>query len=357
MRKSLSVVAGALTLAAPAHAAAGALEPLDRGDVSAPGAAIHDVAFAPGSRTLAAAARGTWGGAYTTAAGETVRVSVSDAYPVDEAAARSWAEFVGGLAHGPELADLSVVVAPLEEVRILCGSSMVLGCYDPNVETFYAMGEDDPVTGVSAEAVARHEYGHHLALNRDNAPFSAYLYGPKFWASGERICYRTHVEKALHPGDEGEFYDLNPAEGFAEAYRVYTERAAATPETAWAAVDQSFYPDDAALEAIRRDVFTPWTKATGSRRMNGTFVKRGRRILGYRVTTPLDGTLVVRASSAKVKLQLGLFERGKARPFAVSRVGRTVSIPSTIVCGDGGFDVGVLRVSGFGRFTLRVTFP
>ncbi|HSL63563.1 MAG TPA: hypothetical protein VK874_02805 [Gaiellaceae bacterium] len=357
MRKTLSVAAGALALAAPAHAAPGALEALDARDASAPGAAVQDVAFAPGTRALASVARATWGGTYTTSAGETVRVSVSDTYPVDETAAQSWAEFVGGLAHGPELGDLSVVVAPLEEVRVLCGSSMALGCYDPNVETFYAMGSDDPVTGVSAESVARHEYGHHLAFNRDNAPFSAYLYGPKFWASSERICYRTHVEKAIHPGDEGEFYDLNPAEGFAEAYRVFTERAAATPETAWAAVDQSFYPDDGALEAIRRDVFTPWTKATGSRQLRGTFVKRGRRLFGYRVTTPLDGTLVVRASSPKVKLQLGLFERGKARPFAVSRVGRAVAIPSTVVCGDGGFDVGVLRVSGFGRFTVRVTFP
>ncbi|HSC91382.1 MAG TPA: hypothetical protein VLB86_07000 [Gaiellaceae bacterium] len=357
MQKSLAVAIGALALAAPANAAPATLERLDRADASAPGAAVHDVAFAPGTRRLAATAGATWGGVYTTSRGETVRISVSDTYVPDEAAAQSWAEFIGGLAHGPELGDLSVMVAPLEEIRVLCGNSMSLGCYDPTVETFYSMGTDDPVSGVSAEAVARHEYGHHLALNRDNAPFPAYLYGPKFWASAERICYRTHVEKTIHPGDEDEFYDLNPAEGFAESYRVFNERAAAAPETQWSAVDESFYPDDAALEAIRRDVFTPWTKATGHRQLGGRFAKGGRRLVGYRVTTPLDGRLVVRASSAKVALQLGLFERGKARPFAVSRVGRSVSIPNTVVCGDGGFDVGVLRVSGYGRYAVRVSFP
>jgi hypothetical protein len=62
------------------------------------------------------------GGVYTTAAGDAVRISVSDSYPRDDAIAQRWAEFFDGLVHGQELALLSVYIATPAEVQRLCGS-------------------------------------------------------------------------------------------------------------------------------------------------------------------------------------------------------------------------------------------
>ena len=62
---------------------------------------------------------GYWGGTYTASNGENVTVAVSDYYFQDPAGPQSYAEFFAtGLIHGPELAQLAVVVVePLPAVQ------------------------------------------------------------------------------------------------------------------------------------------------------------------------------------------------------------------------------------------------
>ena len=92
------------------------------------------------------------------------------------------------------------------------------------------------------EEVARHEYGHHIALNRSNAPWPAFDWGPKRWATAAHICPRVRWNTA-YPGDESLLYKLNPGEAFAEAYRVLVDMLLGEAHPAWPLVDPSFYPD------------------------------------------------------------------------------------------------------------------
>ena len=62
-----------------------------------------------------------------------------------------------------------------------------------------------------------HEYGHHIAAHRSNAPLAALDFGPKRWSSYELVCSNT-IDGKLAPGDEGDNYLSNPGEAWAEAY-------------------------------------------------------------------------------------------------------------------------------------------
>ncbi len=59
----------------------------------------------------------------------------------------------------------------------------------------------DAVDSVPAEEVATHEYGHHVAFNRDNVPWLAVEWGSKRWASYANICSRARAG-SVYPGDE-----------------------------------------------------------------------------------------------------------------------------------------------------------
>ena len=62
-----------------------------------------------------------------------------------------------------------------------------------------------------------HEYGHHIAAHRSNAPLEALDFGPKRWSSYELVCSNT-IDGKLAPGDQGANYLSNPGEAWAEAY-------------------------------------------------------------------------------------------------------------------------------------------
>jgi hypothetical protein len=219
---------------------------------------------------------------YTASTGEAVDLSVSLSYPAAEAIGQRWADFFASLLHGPELHLLKAYVASLPEVHAICGGGAV-GCY----------GEDrliltnEPADGFAPEEVARHEYGHHIALNRSNVPWPAFDWGPKYWATAAHVCPRVRWNSA-YPGDEALLYKLNPGEAFAEAYRVLVDSRLGEAHPAWPLVDPGFYPDRAALDAVEQDIVSPWSAPT-------EHILHGRgRVWARRLATPLDGTLTVR---------------------------------------------------------------
>jgi hypothetical protein len=262
-----------------------------------------------GSRRLQAAIRANrWGGATTAADGETVDVYVSDAYPVDPTVTQSLADFVVQLYHGSELADATFFVAPLDELREICGASAG-GCYDPESETIVVPGENLPdADGTTKETVLVHEYGHHVAKNRSNAPWTAENWGPKRWASAVGVCARQ-AESTAFPGDEASNYPLNPGEAWAETFRLLNFDKQTWPN--WTAlapwnVDQSFYPGAGALQAAEADVLDPWTGptvATWTGRVAA--VKRSaRRPIG----TPLDGWMSIKLTQAPKGSQVSIVD-------------------------------------------------
>jgi hypothetical protein len=305
------------------------------------GAGHADASFSLSSRlpALSAGAGGPLGDIqwseqrYTGQTGESVDVSVSPSYSAGEAIGQRWADFFAGLLHGPELPLLRAYVATLPEVQAICGGKAV-GCYGDD----QLILTNEPAYGFSPEEVGRHEYGHHVARNRSNAPWPAFDWGPKRWATAAHICSRVRWNSA-YPGDESLLYRLNPGEAFAEAYRVLVDTKLGEAHPGWPLVDPSFYPDQAALDAIEQDVVSPWAIPTAH-----VFHTRGL-VWARRVATPLDGTLTVRLTRPAALALTG--DDGQAmRP--TGRRGMTLTYR---VCGER--SVGI-RVTAPDKARLRV---
>jgi hypothetical protein len=296
---------------------------------------------------LPAAALG-WGGTYPTgdALGTSVHIEVSDTYPVDPSLPASWAAYLGTIAHGPELSKLTLDLIPLSDVQsqAFCGPQ-ALACYDPGRETIYVSPEDQ-LDSPPARELVTHEYGHHLANNRSDAPWLAEDYGTKRWASYENICAKTAAGTAS-PGNEGASYDQNPGEAFAEAYRVLSLTALGQTSIGWEIVSRSFYPDATALRLLQEDITSPWTGPT-VRHVHGTFGYGSQRTIG--VQTSLDGRFAATLHApARSRMRLALYSgktllaRGKAVRFDI--------------CGQRTLTLKVERLAGSGAFTVDVSKP
>jgi hypothetical protein len=118
-------------------------------------------------------------GSYT-ANGMKIRIAISPSYEADAAEAQSWADFLASLPQSGDAATMTVYFAPLREMQKACGPDAD-ACYDPNDSVLILLGETAP-DGASIEEVAAHEFGHHIANHRSNAPWSADSWGPKRWA-------------------------------------------------------------------------------------------------------------------------------------------------------------------------------
>ena len=333
------VVAAAAALAATAAGAGGRgrLEAPSRADLAYAGV-IRDSSTSTTARTLQASA--VWGGTYTASTGEPVTIYASSFYPQDEATAQKWADFVASLVHGPEISRVRIYLAPSREIRATCGRT-ALACYDAGDASLYAPAED-VAEGPTAEAILAHEYGHHVAANRANNPWPAVDYGTKRWATAVGVCTRVRTGE-LSPGDEGSSYQQNPGEAYAEAYRVLNERKLGMPETAWEIVDQSLYPDDAALAAVEQDVVSPW-RGAAILRYSGT-----GRMRTYTIATPLDGT---------VRATLRTRDTVEILGASGTRLARGTGAASATICGDRSVRVRVTRPAGStGAFALTVTRP
>jgi hypothetical protein len=306
---------------------------------------------APRTLALLAAPSGYWGGVYKVATGENVTVYASNAYPMEPALGQRWADFLASLVHGPELSTVTVLLSTSADISRVCGQD-ALACYSARGALLYAPG-DDPSSSLSAEAVIAHEYGHHVAANRDNAPWDALDWGPKRWASTLQVCTATKQGK-LAPGAEDPVrYELNPGEGWAETFRLLNQRRLGLPESPWDIVTQALYPSDAALAAAQLDVTAPWKGTTTTVRTGA--VTRTSRTRNYSVATPLDGTLkLTLRTSAGLRVAVDVF----ASSTRVGHVtGAGVLSRSATVCGTRSYRVRVTELKGRGSFQLAVSKP
>jgi hypothetical protein len=310
---------------------------------------FHDGALA--LRKLEAPLVAWHGGPTVAQTGEQVTVYVSDSYTADQNDVQGWADFIAGLVHGPELGLLTAYIATPDEVEGLCGAN-ALGCYEE--DRLVAIG--DPIDGVTPQEVVMHEYGHHVALNRLNAPWPAVDWGPKYWATEQNVCARADDLTAF-PGDEGLEYRLNPGEAFAETYRVLNEDPTLVNAFDWSIVDRSFMPNAAALEAVKNDVLRPWTAPTRLV-VHGRFNRRGRTTSATTVATPLDGAFSVSLTFPRSARDHIVVADGRGRVIARgARSGPSSEKVNGFVCGSRSERLMVSRRAGSGEFTLRISRP
>jgi hypothetical protein len=287
-----------------------------------------------------------WGGTYPAgdSYGSFVQIQVSTSYPVDETMPQAWATYLGTLVHGPEISHLLLDLIPLSAVQSLCGGQ-ALACYDPQRQEIFASPEDQ-LDAPPAKEIITHEYGHHIANNRNDAPWEALDYGTKRWSSYENICAKAFAGTAS-PGDEGSHYYQNSGEAFAEAYRVLNLTKQGQTTIGWDIVDQGFYPDTMALTLLEQDITTPWEAPT-TVKLRGSFGNGVVRT--FKVQTQLDGSFTARlVAPTKSKMRLALYNGS-------TLVMRAGSIRYQ-VCGQRTLTLKVERVSGAGAFTIDVTKP
>ena len=292
------------------------------------------------------------GGPTTTPTGEVVDIRVSDSLPPD-VTPEYWAGFLGNLVHGSELSRLTMYVTTLDDVQAECGER-ALGCY--GADQMVVPGEVAP-DGTTPEEIVRHEYGHHIAYNRTNAPWSAIDWGPKNWASAVDVCGRVSRQQAF-PGDEGSNYQLNPGEAWAETYRLLVEQKAGITTNTWPIVDSSFYPSPAALVAAERDVLQPWTTSRTTV-YSHRFAKKAKKPWLIALTTPLDGDFKASAtlpSGSEYSVVLVSSNRRKVLKRG-EWVGQRVKRLATTVCGQRALFVRVTPNAVGGLVRVSVTRP
>jgi hypothetical protein len=211
-----------------------------------------------------------------------IPVTLASSYTGDPAVAQTYATYLGTLPHGPELASLKVTVVPSSEVAKECGgdpSDGILACYGADDQTMIVPGDQAAGSDVSVNYVIAHEYGHHIAAHRSNAPLNALDFGPKLWSSYELVCDNT-LDGKLAPGDQGANYLSNPGEAWAESYArlIY-------PTEAWR-FTPVLKPTKGSALAAMADVAQPWTK-----RVTTTFT--GTNTKTFKLPITLDGAFTL----------------------------------------------------------------
>src|SRR3954454_8241617 len=231
-----------------------------------------------GTRAHASQIQGTTH-SYPTGDGTTsIPVTLASSYTGDPAVAQTYATFLGTLPHGSELASLRVTVVPSSEVASDCGgapSDGILACYGADDQTMIVPGDQAAGSDISVDYVITHEYGHHIAAHRSNAPLAALDFGPKKWSSYELVCSNA-IDGKLAPGDQGVNYLSNPGEAWAESYArlIY-------PAEAWR-FTPVLAPSKGSALAAMADVAEPWTK-----RVSQTF--KGTATKTFKLPITLDG--------------------------------------------------------------------
>jgi hypothetical protein len=292
---------------------------------------------------------------YTTKDGTAIPITIASSFAGDPAVAQTYADFLGTLPHGSELADLNVTIVPSAEVNADCGgqqSDVILACYSDSQQRMIVPGDlQATAAGVTASYVIAHEYGHHVAAHRSNAPLNAGDYGPKRWASYELVCLKTD-QRQLYPGNEAVFYHQNPGENWAETYArlVY-------PQQPWT-FSSLLTADAGALAAARADVQQPWTTSV-TRRFRGTFTAGGATTRSFTLPLTLDGALTFTLSGPKgANNDLRIVSLGKVQA-QTRAAGSSDRLSYRIACRQRRTEMLTLTVqrrSGAGPFTLTARY-
>ncbi|HSJ17843.1 MAG TPA: hypothetical protein VK920_07100 [Solirubrobacterales bacterium] len=340
-----ALVLAALLAPAPAAAKRDA-DPLSLGPIAPLPTAgpVRDTVLDRGERSRLRARASSDVREYDDGDGHSISVQVSRAYGNRVQMASRLAAFLGGLLHGDEMEQLGAIVATPLEIRHLCGGG-ALACYSPAGEQMVVSGEDAPPGEPPRELVIAHEYGHHLATNRSNRPWSALDRGTKRWSTHERIC-RGIERGEIRPSN----YFQNPGEAFAEAYafRHYPDAIGWQWEIA--------RPDAAAFGAIAADVSFPWTRST-SIGWSGELDRRDPREV-MRVETPLDGRLKLRLDGPRgADFDLALLAPRRGRVLDRARGPGPDHTVRHTVCGQRAVRVAVVRDRGRGAFEVKAARP
>lgn len=333
----------ALLLAGPSAAGARELDPPAFGPLEpVPGAApLRDRVIRTGPRAVAA---GIGGKVYYTPDGQSVRVAVSGGYDLDVAAVQTFVDFLGSLLHGDEMSRLKVYLATPTEISRICGFG-ALACYFPGQEEIVVAGEDVPGNLPPRELVIAHEYGHHVAENRDNSPWVAIDRGTKRWFTYEDICHGVR-SGAIRPSR----YWQNPGEAFAESFAFYHYPDVIPWD--WNIAE----PDQGAFDAIYADVTDPWRKRTKSTWTGtlGVDARRDRRLL----STPLDGRMEVELDGPRgADFDLRVRAPGRSRVLARAVSTRPDEKLRYTICGRRAVRIEVKAYRGEGPFTITAYTP
>ncbi|MEK6276417.1 MAG: hypothetical protein AABM29_00155 [Actinomycetota bacterium] len=325
-------------------------------DVPPPTVPFRDVVLASPNRAAARATASDTSGQYPVndAEGRTVTITVSTACTLSctHANPQSIASFLGTLPHRGEIGLLTVSVVTPSEIDITCGPT-ALACYFFLQDRMVINGNDSgpmPPDGAFRDFVIAHEYGHHLANHRSNPPLEPTIdYGPKYWATYERVCEGVR-DGAYFPGDEGDHYYDNPGEAFAEAFGNLR-----FPNQVIWNWNHSLKPDSMAFAAIDRDATDPWESRTRVTKRGEVPRRRARR----RFAIPLDGTFTLKLSGPfQADLELIL------RDLSGHTLGRSDGLGSKervgfTVCGEAAVRA-IVKRTGFdddGRFKLTAIRP
>jgi hypothetical protein len=269
------------------------------------------------NRAVAHAARSAGNTArYPTGDGGTIPVTAAN-----PTIAQQYATFVGTLPHGTELQFLHIIVVPAARVNHECGGSPgdgILACYGDSDQTMIVPDAQATNSDVSVNYVIAHEYGHHIAAHRSNAPLSALDFGPKRWSSYELVCENT-IRGRLAPGDEGVDYLSNPGEAWAEAYARLV-----FPTEAWR-FTSVLKPTSGSLLAAMADVAQPWKQPVST-----VFTGSGTKTFSLPLT--LDGAFTLQLSGPR-RAQYDIVVRSGGKVEArTSSVGSADRIHYRIAC-------------------------
>jgi hypothetical protein len=269
----------------------------------------------------------------------TIPVTVADGFTGDPNVAGTYAAFIGTLPHGAELASLKVIVVPSAEINTDCGGQDgdgILACYSSDEQTMIVPGDAPQDSTVSVDYVIAHEYGHHIARHRSNAPLSALDYGPKRWSSYELVCQRTS-DGRLAPGDEGSNYAYNPGEAWAETYARLV-----FPGQAWR-LASLLKPDAGSYLAAAADVAQPWTQRTST-----TFTGNGTQT--FKLPIALDGSFTLQASRTPSEIVV------RSGGQLVERVRDRRRIHYEMACRDKRSETLRITVTTTGKYTLKASY-
>jgi hypothetical protein len=194
-------------------------------------------------------------------------------------------------------------------------------------------GED----GVSVNYVIAHEYGHHIARHRSNAPLPAIDYGPKRWSSYELVCTKAEKGKVA-PGDEGRGYAFNPGEAWAETYARLV-----FPLQAWI-LAPVLKPDQGSYLAASADVVQPWTQRTSTTFSGGAGLK------AFKLPITLDGAFTLQLSRRPKEMVV------KSGGQLVERIKGRKRLHYKIACRDQSTENLRITVRATGAYTLKASY-